>query len=62
MISRVLDDAVAQLDPTRLRRLAKAQKGGYEVREPTMPYFSGADGYAPASLRLADPIADYKVA
>jgi len=37
MIARVIDEAVAQLDPARLRRLAKAPGGSYEVREPACP-------------------------
>jgi hypothetical protein len=69
LIARAIDDAVAQLDPTRLRRLAKAARGGdYEVREPALPYYGSADDYCSedrhphGSLRLLEARAEYKAA
>jgi hypothetical protein len=62
MMARVIDDAVARLDPTRLRRLANAAQSNYEVREPLPSYCGSADGYSSAPLRLADPVAEYRAA
>jgi hypothetical protein len=69
LIAKVLDDAVTQLDPTRLRRLARTSKGGYEVREPVLSYVAGADGDCSSSnghsrsrLRLFQAPPEYKAA
>lgn len=69
LIARAIDDAVSQLDPTRLRRLAKASKGGdYEVREPALPYYERAHDHSSGcshsygSLRLFEAPPEYKAA
>lgn len=69
LIARAIDDAVSQLDPTRLRRLAKAAKGGGdEVREPAPPYYGHATNYgneashAHSPLRLFETPPEYKAA
>jgi hypothetical protein len=61
MIARVIDDVVAQLDLTRLKRLAKAPKGGYGVREPALPYYASTDFYALAPLSSTELSPEHRV-
>jgi hypothetical protein len=63
LIARAIDDAVGQLDPTRLKRSAKTSKGDdHEVRESAPPYYGRTDDHSHSSLRLFEAPPEYKAA